>query len=209
MLPTHVLTGLALALPYALAVPESAVGVLLAAFLGSLFPDLDLYLGHRRTLHYPVYFAVLAAFAGALSLAVPMVVTIGLAFFLLGAAVHCVMDIFGGGLELRPWEGTSDRAVYDHYTDRWIAPRHWVRYDGSPEDLALSIGLAVPLLITVDGILREVVLASLAVGAVYTVVRRTLPVLAEVLASSVTEQLPAWLHTRVPARYLAGSSDTR
>ncbi len=101
--------------------PEFATVGLVAGFLGGLVPDLDMYVGHRKTLHYPVYYSVLATGGVLVGLAVPSVLTVAVALFLLGAAVHCVADIFGGGLELRPWEGTSDRAVYDHVRGRWIA----------------------------------------------------------------------------------------
>ncbi|MFD1562142.1 metal-dependent hydrolase [Haloarchaeobius amylolyticus] len=203
MLPTHVLVGLVLALPVAVAAPEHADVALVAGLLGGLVPDLDMYVGHRKTLHYPVYYSALAAVAAPLAVLVPTTATIAAAVAVLGAAAHSVMDVFGGGLELRPWEATSSRAVYNHYHDRWLAPRRWVRYDGAPEDLALSIALAGPLLITLDGVLRTVVGAAVLVAVVYTAVRRLLPTIAEVLITGyLLETLPNRMLARLPTRYV-------
>lgn len=202
MLPTHALGGMALGLAAAAVAPEFAGIALVAGLLGGVFPDLDMYAGHRKTLHYPVIYSMLATSAFAVAVLVPTTVTVGGALFVLGAATHSVADIFGGGLELRPWKATSDRAVYDHYTGRWIAPRHWVRYDGSPGDLLLSVALAVPLLLALDGVLRDVVVASLTIGVLYTAVRRRLPEIADALIRELRPLVPPSLLVYVPDRYL-------
>jgi hypothetical protein len=197
MLPTHALAGALLALPVALAAPEAASAVIGAGFLGGIVPDLDLYVGHRRTLHYPIYYSAAALLVGAATVLAPARPTAALTAFLLAAAAHSVADVLGGGLELRPWEATSTRAVYDHYHGRWIAPRRWIGYDGSPVDLALATVLAVPLLLVVDTPFRWLVAGTLVVAVTYVAVRRTLPVVAERLVAV----LPAWATTRLPARY--------
>jgi len=197
MLPTHVLAGMLLAAPLVRVAPELAPVGFAAGFLGGLVPDLDMYVGHRKTLHYPVYYAALAVPAALAALVAPSALTVGIAFLLLGAALHSVADMYGGGLELRPWEGNSDRAVYDHYREDWIAPRRGVRYDGAAEDLALSVGLAVPLLLLVDSPLRQVVIGTLAVAVVYTVLRRRL---AEI-AAAVVPLLPSAVDPYLPERY--------
>lgn len=199
MLPTHVLGGMALVFPLLVVAPELATVGFVAGFLGGLFPDLDMYFGHRKTLHYPVYYSALAGGAVLTSLLSPSVITVAGAFFILGAAVHSVADVFGGGLELRPWEETSDRAVYDHFHGRWIAPRRVIRYDGAVEDLLLSAVLAVPLVVLVDGILQLVVVGVFLVGFTYTVLRRRLaalvPGLVRVLPPSIASYLPARYRT--------------
>jgi len=197
MLPTHVLAGMLLAAPLARVAPELATVGFVAGFLGGLFPDLDMYTGHRKALHYPVYYSALAVIALVVALAAPSAVTVAAALFLLGAALHSVSDVYGGGLELRPWEGNSDRAVYDHYRKRWIAPRAGVRYDGAPEDLALAVALALPLIALLDGPLRLVVFGTLLVAAVYTTLRRHL---AE-LAALVIPLVPSAVTPYLPERY--------
>lgn len=206
MLPTHALGGMVLGLAVAAITPEFAGVALVAGLFGGILPDLDLYAGHRRTLHFPVYYSIFALGAVVLVLLVPSTATVGLTLVLLGAATHSVTDVFGGGLELRPWEGTSDRAVYDHYRSQWIAPRRWVGYDGSPRDLLLSLTLAVPLLISVDGVFQTAVVLSLTVAVLYTAVRRYLPTIAEVLIGSILPLVPGHLHDRVPDRYLQSHS---
>lgn len=201
MLPTHALSGLALALPVVAVAPEFAPVALAAGLVGGIVPDLDMYAGHRKTLHFPVFYSLLAVPATLLALVVPTTATVALAVFLLAAALHCVTDVFGSGLELRPWEGTSDRAVYDHYRGTWIAPRRAVAYDGSPADLGLSVGLAVPLLWTLDGLFQWVVLAALGVGVVYTALRRMLAN----LAPAVVAVLPRSVKPYVPERYIEDS----
>jgi hypothetical protein len=166
MLPTHVLAGMLLAAPLVRVAPELAPVGFAAGFLGGLLPDLDMYTGHRKTLHYPVYYSVLSVPALLAAVLAPSALTVGVALFILGAAFHSVADMYGGGLELRPWEGTSDRAVYDHHRETWIAPRRGVRYDGAVEDLALSVGLAAPLLLLVVGPLRQVVIGTLVVALI-------------------------------------------
>ncbi|WP_160133522.1 metal-dependent hydrolase [Halococcus salsus] len=205
MLPTHALVGLALATPVALVVPELAPAALLGGLIGGILPDLDLYVGHRRTLHYPEYFSMAAIGAVVLGVAAPTEPTVATACLLLAAAVHSVMDVFGGGLELRPWEATSERAVYDHRRGEWLAPRRWVRYDGAPEDLLLSVVVAAPLLVALDGVFRWTVVSALVVAAAYTVVRRLLPSVATWLVDhSLVQALPDRLLAHVPARYSGG-----
>jgi hypothetical protein len=207
MLPTHALAGMAAALPFALAASELGGVSLLAGFLGGLLPDLDLYVGHRKTLHYPVYYPVLAVPALVVVLLAPSPVTVAVAFLLIGAALHSAMDVLGGGLELYPWAATSDRAVYDHFRGRWLAPRRVIPYDGSVEDLALA-GLLATALIVVAGTepVGWLVAAALAVGVVYTAVRRRLPSVAVWLLDRVAgDRLPARVHARLPDRYVFGA----
>lgn len=203
MLPTHALAGMALALPLLAVAPEYAQTAFVAGLVGGIFPDLDLYAGHRKTLHYPVYYSVLAVISTGVALLVPTMATIAVAVFLLAAALHCVTDIFGSGLELRPWEGNSNKAVYDHSRGTWIAPRKVIRYDGSPADLVISITLAVPLIYALEGPLQWLVIGAVVVAVIYTALRR---VLAE-LAPEIVGYLPSSVYPYVPARYL-DDSDT-
>ncbi|MFA1610012.1 metal-dependent hydrolase [Halobellus rubicundus] len=202
MATTHALAGVVLAVTVGALFPESAAGTSLlpvaAAALGGLFPDFDLYAGHRRTLHFPVYFGVAAALATPVAVAVGTPLAVGAALFLAAAALHSAMDALGGGLELKPWLGTSERAVYSHYHGRWIRPRRWIRYDGAPEDLALAVGFAVPAAFVLDGLAESVVFAAVAVSAVYVLLRKPMVLAAEVVVDALPDQLVA----RLPARFV-------
>ena len=198
MATTHALAGLLLGAGVAATVPEFATVAMLAGFAGGIFPDLDLYVAHRKTLHFPVYFPVAAGLAVPVAAVVPSSATVAAAVFLAAAALHSTSDLFGGGLELRPWEGRSDRAVYSHYHGRWFAPRRWVPYDGAPADLALAALLGLPALAVGNGVVDPLVTGALAVSVGYTLVRKRLPDLADALADLV----PRRVATYVPERYL-------
>ncbi|MDQ2052397.1 metal-dependent hydrolase [Natronolimnohabitans sp. A-GB9] len=200
MATTHALWGMVLALPVYAVTPEFAPIALVAGLVGGLAPDLDLYTGHRKTLHYPVYASLATIPAIGLAFLFPSTLTVALAVGLAAAALHAVSDVFGGGLELRPWEGTSERAVYSHYHDRWVQPRRWVRYDGAPEDLALAGVAAVPLLVVGNEIATAVTLAFVTVSAGYVLLRKPLATVAEYVAGLV----PAPLVPYLPARYRKG-----
>ncbi|WP_424004871.1 metal-dependent hydrolase (plasmid) [Haloarcula salina] len=197
MATTHALAGMALAGVTALVAPEYTPIAVSAAGAGGVFPDLDLYGEHRQTLHYPVYYSVGAVAALAVALLAPAVGTVALAAFLGSAALHSVMDAFGGGLELKPWLATSERAVYDHYRERWIRPRRWIRYDGAPEDAALAGALALPTLALSTGRLQTAVYVLLAVSVVYTLVRKPMVHVTERLVDT----LPPTVIDRLPARF--------
>ena len=197
MLPTHALVGLALAAPLAVYAPELAPAVLLGGLLGGIFPDFDMYAGHRRTLHYPTGSPMAAVPAALVAALWPTPATVVVALGLLAAAAHCRMDVYGGGLELRPWEGVSDRAVYDHVRGEWLPPRRLVAYDGSPGDLALAALVGVPLLFVLDGGFTAVVVAALAVATTYVLLRRHLAELAPTVFGRVPEPLSEY----VPERY--------
>jgi hypothetical protein len=197
MLPTHAVVGLALAAPIAVLAPEFATVALTGGLVGGVLPDLDLYAGHRRSLHYPTGYTLVAIVAsiGAAILRMPVLVALALLF--VGAAAHCRMDRYGGGLELRPWEGTSEKAVYDHVRGRWRAPKRWIRYDGAPEDIALMGLVGVPLVVILTSPFRWAVVAALLIGCTYGLLRRRL---AE-LAPTVFAQVPDSVSTHVPERY--------
>jgi hypothetical protein len=199
MLPTHALGGLLVALPLALVAPEFAEIGLVGGLLGGIWPDLDLYTDHRKRLHFPVYYSILGVVAVPIAVLFSTPQTVVLAGFLLGAALHSVSDVLGGGLELRPWEASSERAVYSHYHGRWLAPSRVIRYDGAPEDLLLSVAMAVPLALRLEGAFDLLLAVILAVAAAYTVVRRVLPRVAELLVRVV----PPAVSRHLPDRYHA------
>jgi len=178
MAPTHVLAGVATASALAATAPEYATLGALAAAAGGVAPDLDALAGtHRRTLHFPIYGSVAAVAALAVAAPSPAPVTVALACFLGGTALHAAMDALEGGREIRPWDRTTDRAVYSHFHGRWLRARRLIRYDGAPEDLLLAALLAVPGLALFEGPVRWLCVACLVIAVPYALLRRRVPAL--------------------------------
>lgn len=170
---THALIGLLIGGSAAYLFPSYFIPAALASLAGGLFPDLDLVFEHRKTLHFPIIYTVLALFSGVLATLHTASWSVLVFYFIISAAVHSWLDILGGGLEERPWIPSSDKAVYSHVLDRWFAPRRWIRYDGAPEDLLLSILIAVPLYFYyTDELIRGLIIALLVIGTVYVLVRK-------------------------------------
>jgi len=104
-----------------------------------------------------------------------------------GVAIHCVMDALGGGVELRPWEATSERGVYNHASGHWIRPRRWVRYAGAPEDFLLALLFGLPVLVLTSGRLQLGLGVVLVLSGLFTAVRRRLATATERLFSNAVE----------------------
>ncbi|MEF8800364.1 MAG: metal-dependent hydrolase [Halolamina sp.] len=196
MATTHALAGLLLVIPLAVVAPEFTVAAAVAAIAGGVFPDIDMPWAHRRTLHFPVYYSIAAAIGGGVALLAPTSASVAAALFLGSAALHSLSDAFGGGLELRPWEGSSERGVYSHYHRRWWRPRRWVRYDGAPEDAALGILLGVPPVLIFEGHVELFVIGAVALGLGYAAIRRPMVEWTQRLVDS----LPPELLDRLPDR---------
>jgi hypothetical protein len=198
MATTHALVGLAVAAVVSLVAPEFGMVAAAAGIAGGVFPDLDLYAGHRRTLHFPVYYAVATVPAVVFAVLAPGLWTVGAAVFLVAAALHAGSDALGGGLELKPWEATSNRGVYSHFHGRWVPPRRVVRYDGAPEDLAVAVVIGVPSALAFGPPIQRVAGAALLVSAGYVGVRKRLPA----LSSWLSERVPESLRQHVPERFV-------
>lgn len=199
MATTHALFGALLGGVLVPVAPELAPVAFAAGAAGGVAPDLDLYAGHRRTLHFPVYYGVAAALALPVALLVPGPATVAAVVFLAAAALHSAMDALGGGLELRPWEATSDDAVYSHFHGRWLAARRWVRYDGAPEDAALAAAAALPVFAVYGDFTTPLVGGAVALSVGYAAVRRRLVDLGEWLVARAPDPVLA----RVPERFVA------
>lgn len=175
MTTTHAAMGATVAAALVPVAPELGGVAALGAIIGGVFPDLDVVFEHRKTLHYPEHYWMVAVPAIAVAALRPGGWTVAVAAVLGSAALHSLVDVVGGGIGLRPWESADERGVYSHWNERWIAARRWVRYDGSPEDVALVAIFSVPPLFVFDGPVRSIVLLALVLSVLYGVVRRRLP----------------------------------
>jgi hypothetical protein len=183
---THALIGMLLGSTVQFYRPELLAVIGLAGFVGGIFPDLDMPFEHRKTLHFPVYYSGLTVLAAVYAVIEPGLFTLSAFYFVLAAAVHSVSDVFGGGLEKRPWEGTSDRAVYDHFNRRWWNPRRWIPYDGSPEDLFLTALTGILCYLAFRPELTMLITGTIAVSAVYTAVRKKIVSVGETVLERFT-----------------------
>jgi len=178
MVTTHAVMGAALVTLLPLS-PRLAGVAALAAFCGGVFPDFDLLVGeHRRTLHYPDYYVLCLVPLASLAALQPDALTVGLAGFVGSAALHSIADAFGGGLAPRPWIHDDHRGVYCRLGRRWLHPRHWIRWDGAPEDLALCGVCVCVVLLGADRPIRLLAVGALPVSVAYTLLRKRLPDLA-------------------------------
>jgi hypothetical protein len=175
MATTHAFVGMALGTLLVPIAPDLAPAAVLGGGAGGILPDLDMVADHRRTLHFPAYYWIPTAGAGAVAVLAPTPVTVGATFLFLAAAVHSVSDVVGGGLELRPWRGESEKAVYLHPWGRWLRPRQWIRYDGAPEDFALGATFAAPSILLFEGTVRSLAVLGVAVSLAYALVRKRIP----------------------------------
>jgi len=179
MTTTHAGMGATLGALLAPVAPELAAVAAFGGILGGVFPDLDVFFEHRKTLHYHDYYWAVAVIAGLVAVVWPTPWTVGLTAFFVSAGLHSVTDILGGGLGLRPWLADDERGVYSHREGRWIPPRRWVRYDGAPEELLPTVLFsAVPFLVF-DGLLRALVVVGLVISMCYVALRKQLPDLYE------------------------------
>lgn len=176
MVLTHIAVGMALSLPVALVTPELATVAAIGGAVGGALPDVDLLVGdHRKSLHFPVLYWPPAIAACAIALAVASPLTVAVAVTVVAAAVHSASDVLGAGEELRPWERTNSDAVYDHHRGKWLRARYVIRYDGSPEDLALVVVFATLVAIYLDGAPRWLAVSTIVVAVPYVSLRKRLP----------------------------------
>ena len=173
---THALMGGLIGASSAVLAPELFLSAVATAYIGGLFPDLDLVFNHRKTLHFPVIYSTISAVLILFSILAGRQSAVLASYFVFSAAVHSWIDTLGGGLEERPWEGTTDKGVYSHTLGRWLPPLQIVRYDGAPEDFLLTLVFALSLFLALEGFTsaQHIVIGSVIVGAVYSAVRKKL-----------------------------------
>lgn len=195
MLPTHILVSLCFSLLFIYINPVNpvyATELLIAAIIGGIIPDLDMFIGqHRKTLHnIPLYIGlILLSLIGVINTYITEILNeyifiIGLIIGL-GAIGHILSDILGSGLEKKPWEKTSNHCVYNHFTKSWIAPTHIFGHDGSIRDLSLLLILSTIIIFIQPSqlipFIHIIIYISIFIGFSYTVIRKKLPQLEEKL----------------------------
>lgn len=171
MIFTHILIGVLLATGAAQLSTLPTSYFLILGALGGILPDVDMLFIHRKTLHYPVMFSALTI---VLILVYPFIQSELLLMLIAvtsAAAVHCLMDTLGGGKEMRPWLEADERAVYNHFHQRWIEPLR-IFYDGSLPDLLISVGSAVAILSVVSAEFNLWIIALVVLAVIYTLFRR-------------------------------------
>mgnify|MGYP006265906321 CR=1 FL=1 len=175
MLPTHIIVGMFLSLSVLYIEPNYINSVILVSIFGSLIPDLDMYYGHRKTLHYPVFCSIATLLSFCILIFITNIYSISLFFFFMTLSIHPLLDILSSGLEIRPWENTSKKAVYNHYSKQWIAPLHIIPYDGSKEDLSVLLILSIPLMVYLGQPFYSLIIVLNIIGILYTLSRKILP----------------------------------
>ena len=184
---THALMGGLVGASSTFFTPEYFLAAVAAGYIGGLFPDLDLVFNHRQSLHFPVGFSILTVVAVSTALLTGEKNIILFSYFVVSAAVHSWIDILGGGLEERPWEGTTDKGVYSHSLDRWFPPLQVIRYDGAPEDFLLTLVMGAGLFTLLNGYpqVQKIVILSVIVGGLYSLVRKKLLDFRDLLLQSI------------------------
>ena len=186
MLPTHIILGLLVMTPF-VAVFDLPVSVLYGAIIGSILPDLDLIVGtHRKTFHFPRYSFIVLIGSVVMISGYPSILGFFIVGLVVGFTLHSSSDVLGSGLEVRPWERTSKKAVFNHYTQEWEKPLHYFSYDGSPTDFFVLFGGSIILWMfwiqqNPAPYIQEVIILSIGVGVVYTFSRRVLPKIDQLL----------------------------
>jgi len=165
------LLGITLAAIVSSLYPVNPNALVVAGIVGGGFPDIDMLLIHRKTLHFPVIYSI------TFIILLPVYIWSGSALVILllvgvsAAALHSIMDILGGGKEMRPWRKMDNRAVYNHVTKEWVRPLR-VFYDGSIPDLTLAILLSAIAAWMLPRRLWPLIVGLVLFSIVYALLRR-------------------------------------
>jgi hypothetical protein len=178
MIFTHIMVGVLVGAVVSL-FSSNPVVLVAAGAIGGSVPDLDMLWTHRKTLHFPVGFSLASVLLGLVYVLSNSASVLVLATGVVAAALHSLMDILGGGKEMRPWEETDDRAAFNHVTGEWIAARR-IFYDGSVPDLAIATVSGVAVVRILPSAFTSPIVLVVGLAVVYTLLRRY-----------ITERIPA------------------
>lgn len=170
MIFTHILVGILVAAISSLYFLNPLLLVVSGA-VGGFLPDLDMFLTHRKTLHFPIGYSVLSVLLVLVYLLSDFTIVLLLATGVFVAALHSLMDILGGGKEMRPWEETDDRAAFNHITGEWISARR-IFYDGSFPDFVLATFCGVVAVLILPPTFTISIILLVALSLAYTLLRK-------------------------------------
>jgi hypothetical protein len=160
MVVTHVMASLFF---YSLIFQSPSGLVLVALVGGAILPDLDVKFDHRRVLHFPFIYSLVAFMTSLFSLNY-------FSIFFGSAALHCVSEIFGN--DAGEYVDKEKGAVYDHIRSKWLKGLNIIRQDGGPRDLTLLTTLTIAALtMPQDFATKLVAIISLILGLFYFEIR--------------------------------------
>lgn len=195
---THLFMSLSLATLVSPLISEHVAPpvVLTVAVIGGFAPDLDLLARHRRTLHYPVGFPVLAIVMLGVFATTGVGAALLLSLLFAATTLHVLADLLGGSAERTPWNPVTEFGLFNHVLGRWHRPLRVVKYSGSRGDLLIGAGcglVAIGSSVTPPAI--DIAIASLVVAAAgYTLTRKRLTT----VASAGARMLPRCMRKRLP-----------
>lgn len=184
MLPTHIVLTLLLSICFTVLHPEQTTKIFYVSILAGVFPDLDTLFGqHRKTLHNIQVYSIMMAVVLFCYIIFQTVELFLLLLFFVGCCFHYLTDIISSGLEKEPWNKTSERSVYNHYTHSWMTPKYIISYDGSIEDFVIyAISTLIIIYFYYQISYIEYIVFILTVAAIiYTAIRKKLPQLEDYL----------------------------
>jgi hypothetical protein len=161
MLPTHVMASIVL---FLLVSPNFVSPSVLPFFIvGALLPDLDIKLIHRRSLHFPFIYPIIAVIMYFSSF-------YHLSALFISASLHCVMEIAGN--DAGEFVEREKGALYNHLTREWISGFCWIKEDGGFRDLlVLSILSGISLIISSSLVIGLITALSVISGLTYYTIR--------------------------------------
>lgn len=189
MAPTHIIIGLLTIYPLIHSNPELIVPLTISSIIGSVLPDLDILVQHRKTLHFPILSLPFVTISMLLILINPITIYLLLTSFIISFAIHPWVDIISSGLEKRPWEENSTRAAYNHQKQEWIKPKN-LFYDGSITDFSIfTFGIGILFILDYESVIQyKILIFSLfCISFIYTISRKHLPILENYLDENIPQ----------------------
>ncbi|MFB6174867.1 MAG: hypothetical protein ABEJ87_02730 [Candidatus Nanohalobium sp.] len=163
MLSTHILTGGCLGLIYSLFTGDTQALLVFIGMISSVFPDMDFFLDHRKTLHRPLEYSILGLFAAGFYSLSHVNALLLVSLILVSMGLHSFSEIFS---EPRSLDGKGSKAVFNHLNGRWMEAQEWTEV-GSLRDFLLTCFRAIPLFLVQNIFIRGFTFLMVAYGVVH------------------------------------------